>query len=188
MLAEENHRGTEADFGEVSLKLDYPFDTHGRYHYKINLLPRGCFGDTRPVTLSEADVERGQNFTSGWWAFHPPSIQLLAALRKLLPTDKSWGETEEYISAENFGSDVRIWKNGEQVWGITFRFSPVADSWSLMQQFLAIARDEQCFLLEAASGVVIEPDEQTIRERLATSRAMQFVRDPAGTIVQAAKT
>ena len=159
----------------------------GVHHYKVAMLPRACFGQQLPATLSEADRERGEDVASGWWASHPPSARFLTALRGLLPTDKSWGETEEYASAGDWSSDVRIWKNAGRVWSITFRFAPVSDRWSLMQQFLSVARDEQCVLLEESSGAVIEPDEEIVRTRLAASRAMQFVRDPAGAIVQAAR-
>jgi hypothetical protein len=39
-----------------------------------------------------------------------PSPRLLTALRSLLPNDRSWpgGEVEEYVSIQNWGSDVRI--------------------------------------------------------------------------------
>ncbi len=159
----------------------------GVHHYKIELLPRGCFGQRPPATLSKGDVERATDFNSGWWASHPPSTSLLAALRTLLPTNRSWGETEEYVSAGDWGSDIRIWKDAGRVRSISFRFSPAADSWPLMQQFLSVARDAQCLLLEIGSGEIFEPDEQVVRERLAKSHAMQFVRDPRGAIVQAAR-
>ena len=159
----------------------------GVHHYKVSILPRAYFGQQLPATLSEADRKHGEDVASGWWAFHPPSARFLTAVRALLPSDKSWGETEEFVSAGDWSSDVRIWKDASRVWSITFRYSPVSDPWSLMQQFLSIARDEQCLLLEETSNAVIEPDEEIIRERLAASRAMQFVRDPAATIVQAAR-
>jgi hypothetical protein len=159
----------------------------GVHHYQVVLLPRAYFGQQLPATLSEADRERGEDVASGWWASQPPSARLLAAIRTLLPTDKSWGETEEYVSSGEWSSDVRVWKDAGRIWSITFRFSPVSDRWPLMQQFLSIARGEQCLLLEESSGAVIEPDEEIVRERLAASRAMQFICDPAATIVQSAR-
>jgi hypothetical protein len=159
----------------------------GIHQFKVALMPRAYFGQEVPASLSEADRERGEDVASGCWAAHAPSDRFLAAMRALLPRDKSWGETEEYVSEGDWGSDVRIWKDAGRVWGITFRFSPVSDEWSLVQQFLSIAREEQCLLLEESSGAIIEPDEEVVRVRLAASRAMDFVRDPAGTIVQAAK-
>jgi len=100
----------------------------GVHHYKIALLPRAYYGQQLPETLSEADVKRGEDVASGWWASHPPSARLLSSIRTLLLTDKSWGETEEYVSAGDWSSDVRIWKDAGRVWSITFRFSPVADA------------------------------------------------------------
>jgi hypothetical protein len=55
-----------------------------------------------------------------------------------------------------------------------------------MQRFLSIAQNENCLLLEAKTGIVFEPDEQIVQARLNMSRAAQFVRDPANTVVQAA--
>jgi hypothetical protein len=152
------------------------------FHYKIKLVPRAYFELDIPSSLSETEIERG-----GWWAAHSPSARLLAALRTLLPKDQSWGETEEYVSGGDFGSDVRVSKDAGLIDDIEFRFSPVADAWSLMQRFLSVARDEQCVLLENESGAVLEPDEMIVRERLASSRAIEFSRDPAGTIVRAAR-
>jgi hypothetical protein len=56
-----------------------------------------------------------------------------------------------------------------------------------MKQFLAIAQEEHCLLLEGRTGAVIEPDEDIVRERLAASLAGQFVRDPTSTTIQAAR-
>lgn len=159
----------------------------GVHHFKLVVVPRAYFGQQLPVVLSDAERDRGEDGASGWWASYPPSEQFLSAIRALLPTDKSWGETEEYVSVGDWGSDVRVWKDAGRVWGVTFRFSPVSDGWPLMQRFLAIVRDEQCVLIEERSGSVFEPDEQIVRERLVASLAMQFVRDPQGTIVQAAR-
>jgi hypothetical protein len=159
----------------------------GVHHFKLTVVPRAYFGERMPATLSEADIDRGEDIASGWWAGHPPSERFLTAIRVLLPTDKSWGETEEYVSADVWGSDVRVWKDAGRVWGVTFRFSPVTDGWPLMQRFLALVREERGVLLEERSGAVFEPDEEIVRERLVTSRAVQFVRDPEGTIVQAAR-
>jgi hypothetical protein len=56
-----------------------------------------------------------------------------------------------------------------------------------MQRFLALARQEQCILMEVGSGVVLLPVDKVVAERVLGSRAMQFVRDPAGTIFKAAQ-
>jgi len=159
----------------------------GVHQYKLALLPRGYFGEQMPAMLSEADVDLGQDTNSGWWACHPPTARLLAGVRELLPVDKSWGETEEYVSVGDLNSDLRIWKDDGKVWGITFRFSPATDSWALMQKFLSIAQEEHCLLLEQDTSAVLAPDEAVVRQRLAASRAMQFLHDPAGTLANAAR-
>src|SRR5215475_914704 len=46
------------------------------------------------------------------------------------PMETSWGEVEEFESPNNWGSDLRIWHNGQRdgpVRSIVFRFAPVAD-------------------------------------------------------------
>jgi len=159
----------------------------GIHHYKIELLPKAFFGQQIPGKLSNADVERGEDIASGWWASFPPSERLVSAMRTLLPKDKSWSETEEYVSEPSWGSDVRIWKEGGAVWKIIFRFSLVVDGWTLMERFIAVARDECCVLLEAGSLLILEPDEDIVRERLSASHAIRFVRDPEGTLVQFSK-
>jgi hypothetical protein len=159
----------------------------GVYHFHLTVVPRAYFDQKLPIVLSEAEIEQGDDGSCGWWASHPPSEHFLVAIRNLLPTDKSWGETEEYVSADDWSSDVRVWKEAGRVWGITFRFAPISDGWPLMQRFLAVARDEQCVLIEEKSRSVFEPDEQTVRERMAASHAMQFVRNPESAIVQAAR-
>ncbi|MBT5707344.1 hypothetical protein N8766_02675 [bacterium] len=82
----------------------------GVHHYKISLLPSVFFSEHLPKTLSDANVDHGQDPTTGWWATNPPTERLLAAVRTLLPKDNSWadGYVEEYVSCSEFGSDVRI--------------------------------------------------------------------------------
>jgi hypothetical protein len=194
MKADSNSKAKADGLIFIEKKYSLDLDRHspvrrimGIYHYKIELLPREYFhGNPLVAPLSEDDIDQGQNDSSGWWAKHPPSEQLVASIRSLLPIDQSWGDTEEFVSAGDWHSDVRIWKNDNRIWSIHFRFSPVADRWPLMQRFVAIARDNQCFLLEFASGLVFEPDEKIVQEKFAASKAMRFVRDPAGTIVSTA--
>ncbi|MFN7140462.1 MAG: hypothetical protein ACK4UN_14085 [Limisphaerales bacterium] len=161
----------------------------GIHHYTLTVLPRAYFGEQLPAALTHADSDRGGESTSdGWWASHPPSERFLNSIRSLLPIEKSWGETEEYFSVDEWSSsDIRIWKEAGEVWCITFRFSPVADGWSLMQRFLSLMREEHCVLFEEVSGAIFEPDERIVHQQLVASRAMQFVSDPEGAIVQAAR-
>ena len=59
----------------------------GVHHYKISLLPSVFFSEHLPKTLSDANVDHGQDPTTGWWATNPPTERLLAAVRTLLPKD-----------------------------------------------------------------------------------------------------
>jgi hypothetical protein len=92
----------------------------GVHQYQIALLPRLIFNSGIPSALSEVEIERGEEAAIGWWAKFPPSQNLLIQLRSLLPVNKSWGATEEFVSQDEWGSDLRIWKNGEKAWGNYF--------------------------------------------------------------------
>jgi len=122
----------------------------------------------------------------GWWSLCQPSQRFLAVIRTLLPKDESWGETEEYVSAQEWGSDLRVWRTDGKVCSVVFRFAPGADEWSLMSRFLALVREEKGLLLDPSTRVVFEPDEAAVLERLRTSRAMHFLRDPESAILAAA--
>src|SRR5208337_1350788 len=146
----------------------------GVHHFKLSMVPRAYFervGSSVPATLTEEDVDRGESVESGWWASAQPSSQALASLRQICPTDKSWGETEEFITSEPWGSDLRIWREHGRVWLVTFRFSPAVDDHTLLDRFVAIARDEDCLLLDAESGSLFEPDDKAVTEHLQKSRA-----------------
>ncbi len=159
------------------------------HHYELAVVPRAYIGHQLPAKMSEADIQRGEDPSSGWWAAHPPSELFLSGIRALLPHARPWpgGDVEEYVCSGDWGADIRVWKDLGRVWHIAFRFSPSADAWPLMQRFLALARGEQCLLLEDWSGIVFEPDEKIVRERLVSSLAMQFFHDPMGAIVHSAK-
>jgi hypothetical protein len=157
----------------------------GIQHYKLDLIPRAAFGSKLPELLTETEINAGEDFDSGWWAKFPPSSGLIEGLRRLLPKDQSWGEIEEFISGSDCNSsDVRLWKNNGRFWKISFRYSAVADERSLLSDFIALARGEKCVLVETDSGLVFEPDEELVEERLQTSKAMKFARNPAETVVR----
>lgn len=92
----------------------------------------------------------------------------------------------EYLSTHEWGSDLRMWKDGGRVWSMVFRFSPGADEWALMQRLLAIARREGCLLRDQHSGAVFEPEEKLVWVRLAQSRAARFLQNPMSTVREAA--
>lgn len=97
----------------------------------------------------------------------------------------SWVGGLNLVSGADRGTGVG--KEADRIDDIEFRFSPGADGWSLMQQFIGIARGEQCLLLEVESGVVLKPDEEIVRKQFACSRAIEFMRDPYAKIARAAR-
>jgi hypothetical protein len=162
----------------------------GVHHFSLSMVPREYFertGAPVPTVLTNEDIDRGENTTSGWWASLQPESQTLSRLRQLCPTDKSWGETEEFVTGGTWGSDLRIWKDQGRVWLVTFRFSPIADDRTLLNQFVAIARDEHCLLLDTDTGSLFEPDNTIVSERLRDLQAMRFACEPQATVLDAAR-
>jgi hypothetical protein len=161
----------------------------GVHHFKLSMLPRAYFersGSPIPSVLNEVEIDRGEGADAGWWSSIQPSEQALARLRQLCPTNNTWGEAEEYVTSETWGSDLRIWWEHGRVWSVTFRFSPVADDRTLLDRFVSIARDEQCLLLHRQTGSLLEPVDEIVTERLQSSRAMRFILDPERAIIEAA--
>jgi len=162
----------------------------GIFHFKLSLVPRAYFerkGSLVPAVLAEMDVDQGESEEDGWWSSLQPTEQTLTRLRQLCLNDKSWDETEEFVTSETWGSDLRIWWEQGRVWLVTFRFSPMVDDRSLLDQFVAIARDEGCLLLDAETGSLFEPVDELVTERLRNSQAMRFVQAPQPTIIEAAR-
>ena len=156
----------------------------GAFHYKLQLLPRSFLKSEIPVAFTEDEIDSA--FDLGW-SKSQPSQETLARLRSLLPKNNSDGENEEFVSVDDWGSDIRIYNENGKVLAIYFRFSPVKDSWHLMEQFLSIARDERCLLLDQKTGMVFEPEEREVKERFKLSTAAQFMHDPQGAVIRAAK-
>jgi hypothetical protein len=130
------------------------------FHFKLVLVPGACFLERAVLagtTLTAEQRDPGESPGAGWWYAHPPSPDLLGQLRLLLPIARSWVQNGEYVSADQWGADLRIWKTNGKVWHITFRFSPIAGCWPQFQRFLAVAEAEECWLVEARSGQLLEP-------------------------------
>ena len=162
----------------------------GVHHFKLSLLPKAYFqriGLPVPSVLTAEDIDLGESVDTGWWSSLQPSEQAVTRLRRLCPADSSWGEPEAVVTTEPWGSDLRIWREQGRVWLVTFRFSPSADARALLDQFVAIARDEQCLLLDGQTGALFEPDDRAVSERLESSRAMRLVRDTRGAIIEASR-
>ena len=75
----------------------------GAHHYKPEVVPRRFIEKYSNIIPMEIVFEGLQP-----WLDENP----LDSLRILIPNDKSWG-VEEYTSANNLGSDIRIWKKNE---------------------------------------------------------------------------
>jgi hypothetical protein len=155
----------------------------GAFHYKLQLLPRSFFKSEPPAAFTDDEI--GHAFDLGW-SKSQPSREAMTRIRSLLPNNNSNGENEEFISGDNWGSDIRIYNTDGKVLAIYFRFSPIKDSWHLMEQFLSIAQGEGYLLLDQKTGMIIEPEEREVKERFKISTAAQFMHDPQGTVIRAA--
>jgi len=140
----------------------------GAFHYKLEIVPKGFVGDPPLANVPLSEIQEG---LSPWAELPPPSVHFLAELRTLLPVNRSWGETEEYVSLNEYSSDLRIWSDRGKVENIEFRFNAYADDWSLMQKFLAIVKAATCMLVETRSGAVLPPDEVVLKARIGDPNA-----------------
>ncbi|MBK7630524.1 MAG: hypothetical protein IPJ23_07470 [Ignavibacteriales bacterium] len=150
----------------------------GAHHYKLEVVPRRFieqFSNPIPMEIVYEGLQP--------WLDEKPDEKLLDSLRILLPNDKSWG-VEEYVSANDWGSDIRIWKEDEIIENIVFRYSEI-DDWNLMISFLNIVKELDYVVIHG--GYVIEPDEKEIRNDFRNSAAGQFKNDPESAIIRAAK-
>jgi len=151
----------------------------GAHHYKLEVVPRQ-FIEKFPNPIPMEFVYEGLQP----WLEEKPDNKLLESLRILLPIDKSWG-VEEYVSAKDWGSDIRLWKENEIIENIVFRYSEI-DDWDLMISFLNIVRESD-YVLVGSKGYIIEPEEKEIRNDFRNSAAGQFKNDPESAIIRAAE-
>ena len=140
----------------------------GAFHYKLEVVPKRFVGDPPLANVPLSEIQEGLN---PWAEPPPPSNHFITELRSLLPVDRSRGETEEYVSLNEYSSDLRIWRDQGKVENIEFRYNPYADNWSLMQNFIAIVKAETCMLVETRSGAVLPPDEVVLKARICDSNA-----------------
>jgi hypothetical protein len=151
----------------------------GAHHYKLEVVPRQ-FIEKFPNPIPMEFVYEGLQP----WFEEKPDNKFLESLRILLPIDKSWG-VEEYVSANDWGSDIRIWKEDEIIENIVFRYSKI-DDWDLMISFLNIVRESD-YVLVGRKGYIIEPEEKEIRNDFRNSAVGQFKNDPVSAIIRAAE-
>jgi hypothetical protein len=150
----------------------------GAHHYQLALLPR-AFADDASDDLWERD---------DLWSEQPPSA-LLRELRSLLPNETSWGEVEEFDTADDWGSDLRICHDGQRdgpVESIVFRFSPVADSREVLERFLTTAARHGLLVYARASRCILQPRIEIVERDLKQSTAYRFISDPGAALLEAA--
>jgi hypothetical protein len=162
----------------------------GIHQFKLSMIPR-AFLKERPEfaggAWSDEQLAAVEDEESGCWVGRQPTPAMVTELRSLLPRDTSWGEVEEFRSEGTWGSDLRIWRDDAgRVWGITLRFSPVADKPDVLLQYVAAAESEDCVLYDEESGAVLEPRAEQVLPHLQKSRAMRFMAAPKDAILEAA--
>ncbi|WP_422910648.1 hypothetical protein ACOCLD_01980 [Pseudomonas sp. MAC6] len=132
------------------------------FHYKLEIVPRAFLGEP---AINHVSLDKIQEGLSPWENSSEPNEQFLIAVRGLLPIEHSWGETEEYVSPADYGSDIRLWWENGRLENIEFRFNPYSDPWSLMQDFLQVVREASYMLVEVRTGEVLVPEEIVLKER-----------------------
>jgi hypothetical protein len=150
----------------------------GAHHFKICLVP------------ADASVERDAdgNYAGNFLASCPISNALCERFRNIFTKANHWGDVEEYVSNNEWGSDLRIWRSKDgEIEDITFRFAASSDPIEKLQAFIKIAKGAGCFLLLEASGKVVAPEFDTLLEILRTHHSYRFGADPNGTVVEASK-
>jgi hypothetical protein len=154
----------------------------GVHHYYLQVIPK---------SLAEKHKNKLAKVLEKQWAWKNeiPSNILLDELRGLLPKNTSWGEVEEFESENKWGSDVRIWKEGQKVEAIEFRYAPCADPKNILECFIKIVADEKgkCMLFARESKTLLFPDLSLILEDMKKSRAYRFIFNPMETIIEASE-
>ena len=150
----------------------------GVHHYQLALLP-SAFADDAWDDLWERD---------DLWSEQPPSA-LLRELRRLLPKETSWVPVEEFQSANEWGSDLRIWHDGQRdgpIESVVFRFAPVGDSQEVLERFLNTAARLGLLVYSRASGRILQPRIKIVERDLKQSTAYRFISDPGAALLEAA--
>jgi hypothetical protein len=150
----------------------------GAHHFKLHVIPPG----SRPTRDADGDYSGGFLL-----AFDVPD-DVVRRLRTLLPRPNHWGCVEEFNSASDWGSDLRIsHEQSGKISEITMRYSPAGDSFDILRMFVEIVRSAGCELLVDSTGEVIPPDFERVETVLRSHRAFRFMGDPRGAIREAGK-
>jgi hypothetical protein len=150
----------------------------GAYHFKLYLVPAGV-----ALSLDENRCAEGDLLKS-----FSVSDVIVQRLRGIFEKTNHWGDVEEYESAHEWGGDLRIWRSEEgQICDIEFRFAPVVDPIEKLREFVAIAKDSGCSLLEPSSNSMIAPDFDVVFQALRKHHSFRFLSDPKGALIEAAQ-
>jgi hypothetical protein len=150
----------------------------GAHHFKFHLVPAGAH------ISRTADGELAGDFLVG----HKISEEVASRLRALLPKPNHWGTVEEFNSASEWGSDIRIYREEDgSIGDIAMRFSPGADSLDVLRSFVGTAKEARCDVLVDSSTEVIPAEFEAVFSALKKHRAFRFLSDPISAIKEAAK-
>jgi hypothetical protein len=116
------------------------------YHYKLQIVP------------NSVSVFNEENY----WEKVQPSGDFLCCYRKLLPIDKTWGETEEYRSDENH-SVLNIWWENKNVWSVQFEYAPIDKGEdTLLNEILALCIKYGCNFYSEQTKSVVSPNKKAL--------------------------
>ena len=150
----------------------------GAHHFKFYLLPAGA------RVTRDVNGDLPGDFLVG----HKIPSSVVSKLRALLPRPNHWGAIEEFNSASEWGSDIRIYheKDGS-IGDIAMRYAPVADSLDTLRAFVDVAKDAACDIVVDSSTEVLPAEFDMVSAALRKHRAYRFIADPESAIKEAAK-
>jgi hypothetical protein len=148
----------------------------GAHHFKFHLVP---IGDT---VVRNSAGER-----TGWLLInHTVSQDVVNKLRGLRPKMDRWGEVEEYVSLDDWGSDIRVFRENGKVADIGIRYAPNCDPVDLLRQFVEVAKEAGCDVLIDSTREIVPAEFEVVFAALRKHRAFRFLSDPKGAIIEAA--
>ncbi len=149
----------------------------GAHHFQIKFLPIGA----RPTWNAQGERD-------GWLlANHDVPTVVAAKLRALLPKAEHWGSCEEFVSSDDWGSDIRMFSQDGRIVEIGFRFAPGRDPIELLRSIVDLAREAHCDLLVGSTREILPADFAAVFSALQKHRAFRFLSDPVGAVKEAAE-
>jgi hypothetical protein len=131
------------------------------YHYKLQIVPK--------IAASFDE--------SNYWKSEQPDSTMLSAFRSLLPTDNTWGETEEFRSKANY-SVLYIWWNSEKVWSILFEYAPTEDKPDdLLNNVLSLCQEFGYYLYSEDTKNVLSPNKRDLWQDFKQCRQFTIYKD-----------